>query len=629
MQYFKAENLTKIYVTRPIIDHLSFTVEKGQKIALVAKNWEGKSTLLKLMMEKLDITEGTIEWKKWLRIGYLPQEFSLDQEKTVLDEIFWTNHLAAEIIKSYENLVYDEHSDKSEIDKIIQLLDENQVWGYQAKVDTIISRLNIQSILSQKIKTISWWEKKRVALVKILIDEPEMLVLDEPTNHLDVQMIEWLEQFLKTESSTLFMVTHDRYFLENVCDEIYELERWKIYRYPADYSLFLEKQEERHQNERIENEKLKQLLKRELTRIRKSPRARATKQYYREKEFYRIEKQYDIQKEILGAENWTLDIPIQERRLWTKILSVKKLNKSFWEKKIVKDFSHDFKNCERIWLLGKNWVWKTSFVSLLLGKLEQDSWTIEVWKTVVFWHYQQEEIDFPENKTVLEYVEESSSSLQLWNWEKLSASKLLERFLFTPQQQHQPARKLSWWEKRRLSLLKILMGNPNFLILDEPTNDLDLLTITILEDFLSQYKWCLIIVSHDRYFMDRLVDHLFIFEWEWIITDFWWSYSERNKKQEEKKVKNKGKNVKQDVKIQKVDEDSNNSSKLTYEEKLELNQILKDLEELEKEKAEITQLFNNKDLAYDDISLLSEHLWEIIKTIERKESRRFELIEKS
>ena len=628
MRYFKADNLTKTYVSKPIIDHVSFVIEKGKKIALVAKNWWGKTTLINLMMWKLDRTDGNIERKKGIKVWYLSQEFNLNEDNEVLDEVFQTDHTSAELIKKYEELLYKWDTDN--LTEIIPLLDEHWVWSYQAKVDTILARLQLQDLLHQKIKTLSWWEKKRVALAKTLIDEPEILVLDEPTNHLDLAMIEWLENYLKTENTTLFMVTHDRYFLESVCDEIWELERGKLYKYPADYSYFLEKQAERHENEQIEQEKLRQLLKRELAWIRKSPRARATKQHFREKEFYKIEEKYDSNKALYISESPELDIPLQERRLWTKILKIRHLKKTYGNKCIVKDFSHDFKYCERIGLIWKNWVGKSTFIKILLWSVEYDSWEREIWKTVVFWEYQQWELEIPENKTVIDIVKDIAWSISLVNWETLSAEKLLWRFLFTTDQRYRPAARLSWWEKRRLALVCTLMKNPNFLILDEPTNDLDLITISILEDFLLSYKGCLIIVSHDRSFMDRLVDHLFIFEWDWKITDFWWSYSQWRDEEEKKKQKKieKSKNVNKSV----IEEDDTTLDdlplqKLPFEAQQELDQLIKDLEKLEEEKAEITQLLNNKDLAYDDISLLSEHLWEITKTIARKEARRFELLE--
>lgn len=625
----KVDQLTKIYTGRPIIDHLSFTVEQGQKIALVAKNGGGKTTLLRLLMWELDKTDGKVEWRKGLKIWYLPQDFRGDLNHTIAEELFAISHPAASLIREYEWLVQNPDTDPERFQQLFDEIDAIQAWDYESKVNTIISRLQLTSLLQQPLSTLSGWELKRVALAKTLIDEPDFLVLDEPTNHLDLQMIEWLENYLKNQHSTLFMITHDRYFLESVCDEIYELDRWKLYFYPWNYSYFLQKQAERRENESIATEKLRQLLKRELVWMRKSPRARATKQNYRQKEFYQLESQYDEQKELLYSEPGVLDIPVQERRLWTKILKIKNLKKTFGQKMILDQFSYDFKFQERIWIIGKNGVGKSTFIKLLLWEEQPDSGVLQVGQTVVFWHYQQGEIEFPEWKRVIDVIRDVGEYLVLADGEKISVSMLLERFLFSAQQQYQFATSLSWGEKRRLFLLKTLMANPNFLILDEPTNDLDLLTIRILEDFLLQFRGCLLIVSHDRAFMDRLVDHLFVFEGEGKVTDFRGTYTERNHLQTQQKEQKTDSSHQVSVDLSsKAPESSTSIKKLSYAENIELQQLIKELEELEDEKQQISRIFDNKDLPYDEIALLSEHLWGIIKTIELKEARCFELMER-
>ena len=537
MRYLRVQNLTKSYTARPIIDDLSFSLDKGQKVALVAKNGGGKTTLLKLIMNQLDKTDGSVERRKGLKIWYLSQDFHWDLELSVLDYLFSQGDNRGQLIKQYEaSLKNPQALSPDQMNDLLIQLESLQARDYESKVQTIISRLNLNWLLSQKLSTLSWWELKRVQLAKILIDEPEILVLDEPTNHLDLQMIEWLENFLKTQTSTLFMITHDRYFLESVCNHIRELDRGKLYQYPGNYSYFLEKQAERKENEGIEMEKMRQLLKRELARIRKAPRARATKQHYREKEFYKLEASYDSRKNLIRSEAWSLDIPLQERRLGTKILKVKNLQKQFWSKSIVNHFTYDFKHGERIGIIWKNWAGKSTFINMLLGLEPNDKGVIETGKTVVFGYYQQTQISFPENKRVIDIIKDISEYLILGNGEKLSASHLLEKFLFPMQQQFTFANSLSWWEKRRLYLLTVLMKNPNFLVLDEPTNDLDLLTLRVLEDFLLQFKGCLLIVSHDRSFMDRLVDHLFVFEWEGVINDFRGTYSEWKNDQDTKKT---------------------------------------------------------------------------------------------
>lgn len=405
----------------------------------------------------------------------------------VLDYLFASPNPTAQLLKQYESLLEKGELEGEEFAKILEQMEELQVWDYESKVHTIISRLELGNLLEQQLSTLSGGELKRVDLARTLIDEPDFLILDEPTNHLDLEMVEWLENYLKTQVSTLFMITHDRYFLESVCNQIYELERGQIYQYPGNYSYFLEKQSERRENEAIATEKMRQLLKRELAWIRKAPRARATKQHYREKEFYALESRYDAQKELLHAESSRLQISMQERRLGTKVLKVKNLSKAFGNKKILTQFSHEFKNGERVGIIGKNGVGKSSFIRLLLQEIQADAGLIERGKTVVIGHYQQSEIDFPDSQRVIDVIRSVGEYLTLGTGEKLSASQLLERFLFPPAQQYRFAASLSGGEKRRLYLLKVLMQAPNFLILDEPTNDLDLLTLSVLEDFLLQF----------------------------------------------------------------------------------------------------------------------------------------------
>lgn len=628
MRYLRVKDLTKIYTGSPIIDQLSFSLDKGQKVALVAKNGGWKSTLLKLIMETLDKTDGSIERRKELKIWYLPQDFSGDREIAVFDYLFSQGSEKGKLLKKYELALQNPSSTTPEaMHHILDEMEKLQVRDYQSQVQTIIARLQLSELLMQRLKTLSWGELKRVSLAKILIDEPEILILDEPTNHLDLAMIERLENYLKNQVSTLLMITHDRYFLEAVCNQIRELDRGKLHQYPGNYSYFLEKQAERKENESIEMSKMRQLLKRELARIRKAPRARATKQHYREKEFYKLEANYDARKDLIRSESWTLEIPFQERRLWTKILKVKKLEKKFWSKTIIQDFTYDFKHGERVGIIWKNGVGKSTFIDLLLQIQQPDHWIIELGKTVTMGYYQQKEVDFPEGKRVIDIIRDINEYLILSNWEKLSATRLLENFLFPVQQQFTFANSLSWGEKRRLYLLTILIKNPNFLVLDEPTNDLDLITLRILEDFLMQFKGCLLMVSHDRSFMDRLVDHLFVFEGDGKITDFWGTYSERKNQQDHKKEEKKPDSALENPKMGKSASQPL-SKKLSYQEERELAQLIKALEELEEEKTQINLIFENKDLPYDEIALLSEHLWAILKQIEQKEERRLELMTK-
>ncbi len=584
MQYLKVTNLTKSYTSKSLIDHVDFTILKNQKIALVAKNGAGKSTLLKLLMWQVDVTDGEIEWRKNINIWYLVQECTFDLHKTVREVLF-----------DFDTTEQREH---------------------EIELQIMIDKLKITLYLDQEIKTISSGEAKRVMLAKILSGNPPMLVLDEPTNHLDLDMIERLERYLKRQHTTLLMVTHDRYFLERVCTDILELDRGKIRQYPGNYSYFLEKKAEREENEKIEMHKLKQLLRKELARIRKSPQGRQTKANFREKRFFGIEERYDSKKEIRFQEDSKLELSIEGRRLWGKILKLKNIKKSFGDKVILQNFSHECRHGERIGIIGKNGVGKSTFIKMIMGEIPVDSWLIQTGETVVFGYYKQKEIQFPEDKKLIDIVTDP---------------KLLEQFLFPANQQHQFAKNLSGGEKRRLYLLTILQKNPNFLILDEPTNDLDLITLWVLEDFLLEYKGCLITISHDRYFMDRIVDHLFVFEGNGIVKDFRWTYSEyksaeemRIQKERDEKNKNNRRNNSWIISQNEWDI----LKKLSYMEKRELEQLAKDITKLEKRKEEINKLFDNKDLAFDDIKTLSTEIGEIMRHLNTKEQRRFELIER-
>ncbi len=590
MLYLKATELTKSYTSKILVDHVDFTISRWQKVALVAKNGAGKSTLIKLLMWEVDLSDWKIEWREGTRIWYLSQDIRLDETKTVREFLFD--------------------------------FDLTQHWEQEVELNIAINKLNIKPYLDQSIISLSWWEKKRVALTKVLMGDPEMLILDEPTNHLDLDMIERLERYLKNQHTTLLMVTHDRYFLERVCTDIFELHRGKIFMFPGNYSYYLEKKAIREENEQIEVHKFKQLYKKELSWIRRAPSGRQTKSNSRSKRFYDIQDNYDMRKDIIFDEQAKLTLSLQDRQLWWKILKLKHIKKMFGTKVILSDFSHEFRHNERIGIIWKNGVGKSTFVKMILGEIPLDSWIVQAGETVVFGHYQQKEITFTEGKRVFDIVHDRN---------------LLEQFLFPLSQQHVFADSLSGWEKRRLYLLTVLYNNPNFLILDEPTNDLDLVTISVLEEFLMNYKGCLIVVSHDRFFMDRITDHLFIFEGEWAVKDFWGTYSEYKVLPEsEKKNNNKSSALSfhsSQGPLQKSIEqeqggDNEWKKKLSYMEKRELDQLAKDIQNLEKERDEINSIFNHKDIPYDDIRTLSEALWVVLRKLEQKEYRWFELSER-
>lgn len=580
MQYLKVTNLTKSYTDKSLVDHVDFTITKNQKIALIAKNGAGKTTLLKLLMKEIDLTDGEIDWREDIKIWYLWQEYKLDKHVTVRDFLF----------------DFDTNANREQ----------------EVELNISVDKLRIKSYLGQTMDTLSWGEAKRVMLAKVLAGNPSMLVLDEPTNHLDLDMIEWLERYLKKHHITLFMVTHDRYFLERVCTDIWELERGKIHQYTGNYSYFLEKKAIREENEKIEMHKLHQLFKKELAWIRRAPQGRQTKATFREKRFSDIEEKFDTKRDVRFSESAKLELGVEERRLWGKILHIKNIQKSFDTKKIVNDFSHECRHGERIGIIGKNGVGKSTFINMIMGQETLDKGTIEAGESVVFGYYEQKQIDFPTDKRLIDIVPDP---------------KLLEKFLFFPKQQHQFAHSLSGGEKRRLYMLAILQKNPNFLIMDEPTNDLDLITLGVLEDFLSNYKGCLIVVSHDRFFMDKIVDHIFVFEGEGVINDFRWTYSQYKSAQEEKLKKGKKENKPLAKQVEAPLSDK--PKKLSYMEQRELDQLSKDIQTLEKRKDEIQILFNDPNCPFDDIKKLGIELSTLIKHLEIKEGRWFELIERA
>ena len=577
MLYLKVTNLAKSYTSKILVDHVDFTISKWQKIALVAKNWAWKSTLIKVLMKEIDLSDGAIDRREGIRIWYLSQDIRLDDATTVREFLF-----------DFDTMQHREQ---------------------ELELNIAINKLRIKPYLDQTIWSLSGWEKKRVALTKTLMGNPEMLVLDEPTNHLDLDMIEWLERYLKNQHITLLMVTHDRYFLERVCTHIFELHRGKIVVFPGNYSYYLESKAIREENEKIEVHKLKQLYRKELSWIKRAPSGRQTKSNSRSTRFDAINDRYDTLKDVVFDEQAKLTLSIQSRQLGGKILKLKNINKSFGDKKLITDFSHEFRHNERIGIIGKNGVGKSTFVRMIIGEEPIDSWLVQTWETVVFGHYQQKEIHFPEDKRVSDIVHDRH---------------LLEQFLFPPSQQHVFAENLSGWEKRRLHMLTILQTRPNFLILDEPTNDLDLVTVGVLEDFLLSYKGCLIVISHDRFFMDKITDHLFIFEGDGVVKDFWWTYSEYKILAESSKPKAWSSNKEND-REEIGENDDALKQKLSYMEKRELDQLTRDIQILEKERDEINAIFNNKDVPYDDIKDLSDALWVILRQLEQKEYRWFEL----
>lgn len=618
MSYLIVKNLTKSYTDSPLFDHINFSVEKGQKIAIVAKNWAWKSTLLKVLMDDVESEDWEVSFMRWVSVGFLSQDMNFDPNSLVLDFIYESDKDILNIIKHYEKIVLQEHYSQEEFDKAMTAMEENRARDYEARIKSIINKLNLNNLLTQKISTLSWWELKRLALAKVLVKEPDFLILDEPTNHLDLQMIERLENYLAKSNVTLLMVTHDRYFLERVCNMIFELDRASLHVYPWNYDYYLRKKAERELNESIFMHKLKRLYKRELDRVRKAPRARETKSIEREGRFYQLEKQYADRKKVVQKESISLKIQSWERKIGSKVLKINNLKKLYWDKVILNNFSYEFNHGERVWIIGSNWVWKSTFLNMILWKEDYDSGTLKVWDTIVFWYYTQKDVEFPDNKRVIDVVKDIAEYYYIDKWTKITAWDLLERFLFIWPMQHVFANSLSGWEKRRLNLLRILMANPNFLIFDEPTNDLDLITLNILEDYLLWFPWCLIIVSHDRFFMDKIVDHLFVFKGDWEVEDFWWKYSEYRELEDLR-----AQIQKDEKKSEKIEKQNllKQTQKLTYMEKREFEQLEKDINKLEARKNEIDTLFYDVNLSTESIQELSKELGEIVLKIQEKEQR--------
>ncbi|MBE7629284.1 ABC-F family ATP-binding cassette domain-containing protein [Tenacibaculum piscium] len=617
MNYLSVEGIAKVYGEKVLFDDLSFGINKDQKIAFVAKNGSGKTSILNIVAGVDTPDAGQVVSRKDIDIAYLSQADTLNPELTIEETIFSTDNKVLSVIKQYEKAV--ENPDNADaFQEAFELMEQYNAWDFETQYTQILSKLKLDN-LQLKVSKLSGGQKKRLALAIVLIKKPDLLILDEPTNHLDLEMIEWLEAFFAKEKITLFMVTHDRYFLERVCNEIIELDNGQLYKYKGNYSYYLQNKEERLALEATNLGKAKSLFKKELDWMRRQPKARTTKSKSRTDDFYEIKE-----KAHKRRNEHEVQLEINMERLGSKILELHKMQKSFDDKVILNGFDYVFKRGERIGIIGKNGTGKSSFLNMLTGGIELDGGKVVVGETVKFGYYTQNGIVIKPGQKVIEVVKEFGEYIPLSKGRKISAGQLLERFLFDRKKQHDFVEKLSGGEQKRLYLCAILIQNPNFLILDEPTNDLDVVTLNVLENFLLDFPGNLMVVSHDRYFMDKIVDNLFVFRGDGVIDNFPGNYSdfrayEDSKVKEAREVKNDAKKaVATPVKSAK-------KVALSFDEKREWGLLEKDIEKLQKKKQVIETKFMNVEFSPEEINDKSKELQEIIEALETKEERWFEL----
>jgi len=621
MNYLSAENISKSFGERWLFKNLNFGISQGQRVALVGVNGSGKTTLLNVLSGKMPPDEGSVSVRKGITIGYLGQNPELDEELTIQQTIFSGQSEVVELVRAYEAALENLNTTAEHMQQLMERMEELQAWDFEVKVKQVLSKLGIHHLDTQ-IKHLSGGQRKRVAMARVLIEEPSMLILDEPTNHLDLDTIEWLEGLLGTQNTTLLMVTHDRYFLDRVATEVAELDNGEIYTYKGNYSYFIEKKAEREEMSAAETEKARNLMRKELDWIRRQPKARGTKAKYRVDAFEELKEK--AAKKITGP---ALELSVKTTRQGGKIIEVDHLTKSFGDKKIVDDFTYVFKKKDRIGIVGPNGAGKSTFLNMLTGQLQPDSGTIDAGQTTVFGYYTQGELTFKDDQRVIDIVKEIAEVVEMANGEVITASQFLQHFQFAPAQQYTFVSKLSGGEKRRLQLLRVLIKNPNFLILDEPTNDLDIITLNILEDFLLNFGGCLLIVSHDRYFMDRLVEHLFVFEGEGEIRNFPGNYSEYRMWQKEQEQEEAIRIAAAPV-AEKRPEQPSDKRKATYAEKKEYEELEKEIAQLETRRTALIETMNTGATTdHGQLAASASELKSINQQLEEKELRWLELAE--
>ncbi|MFG6687609.1 ABC-F family ATP-binding cassette domain-containing protein [Mariniflexile sp. HNIBRBA6329] len=617
MNYLTVENISKSYGELTLFENLSFSVHKDQKIAFVAKNGTGKTSILNIISGEDDADAGNVIYRKDIKVSFLSQDPKLDKNLTVEETIFASDNPILKVILNYEHaLLNPEDSDAYQ--KAFEQMELHQAWDFETQYKQILFKLKLED-LTMKVGALSGGQKKRLSLANALINKPDLLILDEPTNHLDLEMIEWLEAFFAKENITLFMVTHDRYFLERVCNEIIELDEGQLYSYKGNYSYYLEKREARIEQTEVETGKAKQLFKKELEWMRRQPKARTTKSKSRIDDFHDIKHRASQRRN-----DHEVQLELNMERLGSKVVEFHNVSKSYKDKVILKNFEYLFKNGERVGIIGKNGTGKTTFLNILTQTTKPDSGKVVLGETVKFGYYTQNGITIKPEQKVIDVIREFGDYIPLKKGRQISAQQLLERFLFSRKKQYDFVEKLSGGERKRLYLCTVLIQNPNFLILDEPTNDLDIVTLNVLESFLMDFPGCVIVVSHDRYFMDKVIDHLFVFRGEGDIEDFPGNYTDFRVYEDSQPAISAVSEDKKDKKAWKKTEDN----KLSYNEEKELKNIESKLNSLAFDKKELEAKFNNPDLSPDEINKLSEALQKIIDDLEAKEMRWLELQEK-
>lgn len=634
MNYLSAENLTKSYGDRTLFRNLTFGVNRGDKVAIVGANGSGKTTLLSILAGAMPPDEGIVSHRKDITIGYLDQQPDLNDALTVMEVVLAGESAQLDAVRAYEHALL--HDDPAALERAMSDMEKLEAWDYEAQIRQILGELGVQDV-EQRVGSLSGGQRKRVALARVLIQNPDLLILDEPTNHLDLEAIEYLENFLNTNNGTLLMVSHDRYFLDRVCNQLAEMDNGQLYTYKGNYAYFLEKKEEREMAAASELSKDRNTFRRELEWMRRQPKARGTKAQYR------IDAFEELKEKTSGKRNdGELDLNLRMARLGSKILEVENLSKRFGDKVLLDHFTYTFKRPDRVGLIGKNGMGKTTLMNMLTGQLRPDSGKITTGGTVKFGYYTQTELDLPENQRVIDVVQDVAEVMKLASGDTITATQLLSRFLFNRQKQYDFVSKLSGGEKRRLQLLLVLVQNPNFLILDEPTNDLDITTLNVLEEFLLNFSGCVLIVTHDRYFMDRLVEHVFVMEGEGKVRDFPGNYTDyrewrdgqrsaqsRNASQNDKLTPPAGKNQTPAPAVSSaaaIGTTNATRKKLSFKEIREYETLEKEIESLEQRKEEIVGLLNTGG-HHDQLIAWSREIEQIDQAIADKSDRWLELSE--